>query len=64
MTPSALMTPHPETPSSKSVFGENYATDFECIFAPHGGRHFGMCFFNAVIEKHRNGGEIVFKTIF
>lgn len=48
---------------AKNVFGENYAVEFERIFAPHGGKHYGMCFFNAVIEKHRNGGEIVFGSM-
>jgi len=46
---------------AKNVFGENYATEFQRIFEDR--PHFGMCFFNAVMEQHRNGGEIVFGSM-
>lgn len=46
---------------AKQVFGENYAAEFERIF--EGRPRMGMCFFNAVMEQHRNGGEIVFGSM-
>ena len=46
---------------SKNVYGENYATEFQRVFDDR--PYFGMCFFNAVMEQHRNGGEIVFGSM-
>ena len=46
---------------SKNVYGENYATEFQRVFNDR--PYFGMCYFNAVMEQHRNGGEIVFGSM-
>ncbi len=46
---------------AKNVFGDNYATEFRRIFEDR--PYFGMCFFNAVMEQNRNGGEIVFGSM-
>ena len=59
MTQKVMMASHIR--ASKKVFGENYATEFQRLFENRS--HFGMCFFNAVMEQHRNGGEIVFGSM-
>ena len=46
---------------AKNVFGENYAGHFRRIFDDR--PYFGMCFFNAVMEQRKNGGEIVFGSM-
>jgi hypothetical protein len=43
---------------ARETIGENYAEFFTKIM--EGKANYGFCFLNAVMEQHRNGGEIVF----
>ena len=59
MTQKVMISSHIK--KAKNVFGENYAAEFQRVFEDR--PYFGMCFFNAVMEQHRNGGEIVFGSM-